>query len=138
MLTTLYRSLLALLSPFVWVPGRTLDIESTHFTKNSSQNTVSNSPGQESNLRTNGGPSAAAPEERNRTEQNRTKHNTTTTKKHETHETRRCARLKCGQISWSRAESQQIAVRWLLYCLRHPDRELSRLQMISHLHAQMG
>ena len=51
---------------------------------------------------------------------------------------RRCARLVCGQISWSRAESQQIAVRWLLYCLRHPDRELSRLQMISHLHAQMG
>ena len=47
-------------------------------------------------------------------------------------------RLVCEQISWSKAESQQFAVRWLLYCLRHPDRELSRLQMISHLHAAWG
>lgn len=37
----------------------------------------------------------------------------------------------CGQISWSRDESQRIAVWRLLYRLRHPDRELSRLRMIS-------
>ena len=35
------------------------------------------------------------------------------------------------QISWSRDESQRIAVWRLLYRLRHPDRELSRLRMIS-------
>ena len=43
-----------------------------------------------------------------------------------------------GQISWSEAESQQIAVRRLLYWLRHPDRELSRLQMILRPHAAWG
>ena len=51
---------------------------------------------------------------------------------------RRCCSSSCEQISWSKAESQQIAVRWLLYWLRHPDRELSRLQMIWHLHAAWG
>ena len=44
----------------------------------------------------------------------------------------------CEQISWSKAESQQIAVRWLLYWLRHLDREQSRLQLIWHLHAAWG
>lgn len=36
------------------------------------------------------------------------------------------------------AESQQIAVWWLLYCVRHRVRKLSRLQMIWHLHVAWG